>query len=121
MSTNVTNANPNLTAFLTAKGIDFVLRANNVQHRSRIDYAYMKGTLDGRVITVDLTDSDDTLAVEFAGLNLELKLQAKGHYFSWLQTIEKADAVDISEARQLLRNAIRAKAKTSKADQPAML
>lgn len=118
MSTDVINANPNLTAFLTAKGIDFVLRVNNVQHRSRVDYAYMKGTLDGRVITVDLTDDDDTIAVEFADLSLELKLQPKGHYFSWLKSIDKAGAVDISEARRLLREAIKAKA--SKADQPAM-
>lgn len=120
-SNQVVNADPNLTAFLTAKGIDFVLRANNVQHRTRVAYEHMKGTLDGRVITVDLTDDDDVLAVEFAGLSLEMRLQPKGHYFAWLQAIDKADAVDISEARRLLRNAVRAKAKPSKPAQPAAL
>lgn len=113
------NADPSITAFLTAQGIDLVLRANNMQHRSRIAYQHMKGTLDGRVVTVELTDDDDTIAVEFAGLNLELKLQPKGHYFSWLKTIEKAEAVDITEARRLLRNAARANAKAAKPAKPA--
>ena len=104
----------NITAFLTIAGIDLVLRKDGVQYRARVTYDAMQAELDGKIALVDLTDDDEVLAVSYDGLDLELKLQPKGHYFAWLQSIERADACDISEARRLLRNAARSKAKASK-------
>lgn len=111
----VTNTAPCLTAFLTLAGIDFVLRVAGAQHRCRIPYTAMQGTLADRQLVVNLTDDDDLLAVEFDGLQLEMKLQPKGHYFSWLQQIEKAQPCDINEARKQVRAAARAKAKSAAA------
>lgn len=109
-----TNTAANITAFLTVAGIDLVLRRDGVQHRARATYDRLETFLDGVLTQIELTDDDDVLSVKFGDLELDLALQPKGHYFSWLQSIEKADACDISEARRLMRVALKAKAKAGK-------
>lgn len=101
----------NITIFLTAAGLDLVLRRDNVQHRARAPYGTMSCELDGKLAVLDFTESDDTIVVTYDKVELQAKLQPKGHYFTWLKPIAKAKTVAIDEAKRLMREAMRAKAK----------
>lgn len=98
-------ADNNITAFVTVAGIDLVLRENGVVHRARAEYETMTTELDGDKAVVELTDSDDRLLVTIGPHEYELKVQPKGHFFSWLKPIERAQPCSIEMARQLMRNA----------------
>lgn len=109
------NPAANITAFLTAAGVDLVLRKDGTQLRARAPYESMSCELAGSPVLVDFTETDDELVVTLGKLELTLTLQPKGHYFGWLQQIAKAEPIDIVAARKLHRDAMRAKAGKTKA------
>jgi hypothetical protein len=113
MSTNATaNLANGLTLFLTAAGVDLLLRREGKQYRARADYATLQTVLDDQAAIVEFTDDDEVVNVTLDDEFFELKLQPKGHYFSFLEQMPpKAEAVSIAEARKLFRAAQRSKAK----------
>lgn len=101
-----------ITCFLTAAGIDLILREEGKQHRCRVEYGSLSGTIARRPVQIELTDDDEIINSIIDDEHFELRLQPKGHYFSFLsQMPPKSEQIDITEARKLFRQAQRAKAK----------
>lgn len=101
-----------ITLFLTAAGVDLILREGGKQHRCRIEYSSLSGTLTKRPVSIEFTDDDEIIHCILEDESFELRLQPKGHYFSFLdQMPPKSEQINITEARKLFRAAQRAKAK----------
>lgn len=116
--THISLENTSLTAFLTVAGIDLVLRTEDTQHRrehrGRATYEKCETFINGVLAKLELTDDDNVINVELGDLKLKLTLQPRGHYFTWLRPIEKAEPCNIEQARKLMRTALRNKTKTTK-------
>lgn len=108
--------NPVIAAFITVAGIDLVISADNKRvDGCRIGYDTMKGVLHGTPVSVELTDDDSLISVEYGDMTLGLKQQPKGHYFSPLRpAAPKADTADIAFARKAIAQAALARAKGKK-------
>lgn len=101
-----------ITLFLTAAGIDLILREGGKQHRCRVEYGSLSGTIAKKAVEIELTDNDEIINAIVDDEHFELRLQPKGHYFSFLdQMPPKSEQISIAEARKLFRAAQRAKAK----------
>lgn len=90
-----------ITCFVTDRGIDVVLRLDNVPVRTTVPYETLTSVIDKRPVAIKFDDKrDDVLLVNVAKLfRGELRLQPAGHYFSFLRPLEKATPISLAEAR----------------------
>ena len=94
----------NITAFLTNDGIDVVARneadANAVSTRTRLSYEELAGEINGLPVAISFTDADDELVCCIGDHVVTLKLQAKGHFFSFVLPLPKSTPISLAEARK---------------------
>lgn len=97
---------PYITAFLTAAGIDLVLRDAERNHRCRVSYVEMTGVLAGQPIQIEIGEADDQLTVVCGKTEIVLKLQPKGHFFGWIKPIDRSEPITLEQARLLRTQAL---------------
>lgn len=91
-----------LTVFVTSAGFDVLMqRGDAPQTKARIGYNTMRGVLDGSTVQVSLVGTrDDELKLVVDGVEAELRLQPKGHFFGYVGP--KAEPIGLAAARKLI-------------------